>query len=110
VARSGVINRRNQYGLGIVTGQLWSLGTTIVQARLRAQMNTALYAKTLVRKDVASSSSSRPASVAGEAQKDDDEYDFSSKVCLIAPSSEFRLSTIETGTDHNPHDNRCRPH
>jgi hypothetical protein len=66
-------------------GQLWSLATTVIQVRLRIQMNTALYAKTLIRKDVASSSSSRPASVAGgegEAQKDIEDDDFSSKVCI----------------------------
>ena len=38
-----------------VTGQLWSLATTAVQVRLRIQLNSVLFAKTLVRKDVASS-------------------------------------------------------
>lgn len=39
-----------------ITGQLWSISTTTLQVRLRVQLNTALFAKTLVRKDVASSS------------------------------------------------------
>jgi hypothetical protein len=38
-----------------VTGQLWSISTTTFQVRLRIQLNTILFAKTLVRKDVASS-------------------------------------------------------
>ncbi len=38
-----------------MTGQLWSLSTTILQVRLRVQLNSILFAKTLVRKDVASS-------------------------------------------------------
>ncbi|KAJ7349778.1 multidrug resistance-associated ABC transporter [Mycena albidolilacea] len=41
--------------LFVVTGQLWSLTTATLQARIRAQLNTVLFAKTLVRKDVASS-------------------------------------------------------
>ncbi|KAG8904640.1 hypothetical protein FRB99_001405, partial [Tulasnella sp. 403] len=48
----------------ILTGQLWSISTTTIQTRLRVQINTLLFAKTLVRKDVASASS---ASAAGTA-------------------------------------------
>lgn len=44
----------------IVTGQLWSLSTTTLQVRLRVQLNSILFAKTLVRKDVASSAGSAP--------------------------------------------------
>ena len=39
----------------IVTGQLWSLASLVCRARLRTQLNSVLFAKTLVRKDVASS-------------------------------------------------------
>ncbi|KZT35927.1 hypothetical protein SISSUDRAFT_1064088 [Sistotremastrum suecicum HHB10207 ss-3] len=42
----------------LVTGQLWSLSTTTIQVRLRIQLNTILFAKTLVRKSSASTSSS----------------------------------------------------
>lgn len=49
----------------LLTGQLWSVSTTTLQARMRAQMNTLLFAKTLVRKDVASSSGSSGSSTAG---------------------------------------------
>ncbi|KAF8609600.1 multidrug resistance-associated ABC transporter [Ceratobasidium sp. AG-I] len=41
----------------LITGQLWSLSTTTLQLRLKIQLNTTLFAKTLIRKDVASSSS-----------------------------------------------------
>lgn len=41
-----------------MTGQLWSLSTTTLQVRIRIQLNSILFAKTLKRKDVASSSTS----------------------------------------------------
>ncbi|CDO71111.1 hypothetical protein BN946_scf184844.g115 [Trametes cinnabarina] len=44
----------------ILTGQLWSLSTTTLQVRLRIQLNSILFAKTLVRKDVASSTGTAP--------------------------------------------------
>lgn len=47
------------FGL-LVTGQLWSLSTTTFQVRLKVQLNSILFAKTLVRKDVASSAASTP--------------------------------------------------
>lgn len=42
----------------VMTGQLWSLATTQLQVGLKVELNTILFAKTLVRKDVATSSSS----------------------------------------------------
>lgn len=41
-----------------MTGQLWSIATTRMQVALKVELNTILFAKTLVRKDVATSSSS----------------------------------------------------
>jgi hypothetical protein len=80
-----------------VTGQLWSLSTTTLQVRIRVQLNTILFAKTLVRKDVASasgsSSSASPdtaeASQAAHASEDAgdkkklDEEEFSSKAQIM---------------------------
>lgn len=43
-----------------VTGQLWSLATTTIELRLKLQLNSTLFAKTLVRKDLASSTTSAP--------------------------------------------------
>lgn len=56
----------------VVTGQLWSLSTTTIQVRLRIQLNSILYAKTLVRKDVASNAPPPPPTTAQQAQNDAD--------------------------------------
>ena len=77
-----------------MTGQLWSLSTTTLQVRMRIQLNSILFAKTLVRKDVASStaSSETPATdgengEAADKSKDEDkkgdEDDFSSKAQIM---------------------------
>ncbi|KAH7344787.1 multidrug resistance-associated ABC transporter [Rhizoctonia solani] len=75
----------------LITGQLWSLSTTTLQLRLKIQLNTTLFAKTLIRKDIASAGSapsgapSRPSTPGGEAgpanepKEGPDEDDFSSK-------------------------------
>ncbi|KAJ3535459.1 hypothetical protein NM688_g6974 [Phlebia brevispora] len=55
----------------LITGQLWSLTSTTLQVRLRVQLNSILFAKTLVRKDVASS--------AGASASDDDDKDKKAK-------------------------------
>ncbi len=69
-----------------VTGQLWSFSTTTLQVRIRIQLNSILFAKTLVRKDIASSSASE--STEGndkdkDKDKKDDEDDFSSKAQIM---------------------------
>ncbi|KAJ7485641.1 multidrug resistance-associated ABC transporter [Mycena latifolia] len=76
----------------LLTGQLWSLSTTTLQVRIRNQLNSILFAKTLVRKDVASSAppptsskykdDSKDAS-GSEVEKKDDEDDFSSKAQIM---------------------------
>ncbi|CAE6396057.1 unnamed protein product [Rhizoctonia solani] len=75
----------------LITGQLWSISTTTLQLRLKIQLNTTLFAKTLIRKDVASAGSassnapSRPSTPGAEAgpsnesKEDQVEDDFSSK-------------------------------
>ncbi|KAH8087167.1 multidrug resistance-associated ABC transporter [Cristinia sonorae] len=86
----------------LITGQLWSLSTTTMQVRLKVQLNTILFAKTLVRKDVASSGGGgpsegvpaaaaaatpapavAPASPTQPEEKKDDEDDFSSKAQIM---------------------------
>ncbi|CCM00229.1 uncharacterized protein FIBRA_02257 [Fibroporia radiculosa] len=82
----------------LITGQLWSLSTTTLQVRFRVQLNSILFAKTLVRKDVASSSGPTPGTAGAEGDapasgaaeedgkaKDDDEEndDFSSKAQIM---------------------------
>jgi len=76
-----------------VTGQLWSLATTTIQVRIRIQLNSILFAKTLVRKDVASSAPPSTSnnikdaaivqSGAVEPPDKKDEDDFSSKAQIM---------------------------
>ncbi|KAJ7853283.1 multidrug resistance-associated ABC transporter [Mycena olivaceomarginata] len=77
----------------LLAAQLWSLSTITLQVRLCNQLNSILFAKTLVRKDVASSAppptSSKdapdgkaPATTETE-NKEDDEDDFSSKAQIM---------------------------
>jgi len=40
--------------ISVLTAQLWSISTTVVQLRFKTQLNTTLFAKTLVRKNIAS--------------------------------------------------------
>ncbi|KAG6333895.1 hypothetical protein ID866_5197 [Astraeus odoratus] len=69
----------------LVTSQLWSLATTTIQVRLRIQLNTVLFGKTLVRKDVASSSATVDKSNDGDkaVSGNVDEDDFSSKAQIM---------------------------
>ena len=68
-----------------MTGQLWSLVTTTIQVWICIQLNTVLFGKTLVRKDVV------PFSLTVDNSKDgsednggmDDEDDFSGKVQIM---------------------------
>ena len=71
---------------------MWSLSTTTLQVSLRVQLNSILFAKTLVRKDVASSSSlsenkakdKNDIDAASEdSEKKDEEGDFSSKAQIM---------------------------
>src|SRR5882762_6925540 len=69
-----------------VTGQLWSLCSCVIQVRLRIQLNSVLFAKTLVRKDVASSVSTKSSEAscsAGEVEDKAEDEDFSSKAQIM---------------------------
>lgn len=91
----------------LITGQLWSVSTTTLQARMRAQMNTLLFAKTLIRKDVASSSGSgsSSASNAGDApssptsaetveKKDEDEFNSKQQVMTLMTTDVDRVGQL----------------
>ncbi|GJE85249.1 multidrug resistance-associated ABC transporter [Phanerochaete sordida] len=79
----------------LITGQLWSLSTTTLQVRLRVQLNSILFAKTLVRKDVASATGAAPGAQAdsaanadaartdGDDKKKEDEGEFASKAQIM---------------------------
>jgi hypothetical protein len=71
---------------------MWSISTTTLQVSMRVQLNSILFAKTLVRKDVASSSgpSENKAkdkndsdSASENSEKKDDEDEFSSKAQIM---------------------------
>ena len=73
-----------------VTGQLWSISTMTVQLRIRVQLNSILFGKTLVRKDVVSSAppSSSEANGNGKSEAETpkgkkDEDTFSSKAQIM---------------------------
>jgi hypothetical protein len=71
------------------TGQLWLISSTTIQLRLKVQLNSVLFAKTLVRKDVVSTAP--PPSSANEngksntetQEKEKDEDNFSSKAQIM---------------------------
>lgn len=88
----------------LVTGQLWSIATTTLRVRLRIQLNSILFAKTLVRKDIASSAATasqedvkKPATASDtpptdgvqteddnqKTPKTEDEEDFSTKAQIM---------------------------
>ncbi|KAJ6552953.1 multidrug resistance-associated ABC transporter [Mycena capillaripes] len=78
--------------LFLFLGQLWSLSYATLQARIRAQLNTALFAKTLVRKDVASSAAASTSSPDADApssspfdtpNNNQEENEFSSKAQIM---------------------------
>ena len=79
---------RRYWLITIVTGQLWSLATTTVQLRIIIQLNSVLFAKTLVRKDVASSAPPPPSSKDSEdgnanTEIEEKEDNFSSKAQIM---------------------------
>ena len=71
-----------------VSEQLWSISSTTVQLRLKVQLNSILFAKTLVRKDVVSSAPP-PSSETNENEESNsetqkkDEDNFSSKAQIL---------------------------
>ena len=72
-----------------VNGQVRSLSTTSVPVRFKAQLNSVLFAKTLVRKDIASSTPLSPSSKVSQNGNADtetpekDENNFSSKAQIM---------------------------
>jgi len=72
---------------------MWYLATNVIQTRLRTQMNTILFVKTLVRKDVVSSSGAPTAAEKNDKKgkdtdaksetKDEGENEFSSKAQVM---------------------------
>lgn len=89
----------------LVTGQLWSLSTTTIQVRLRIQLNSILFAKTLVRKDVASSAATSSnksipehgqtnGSVTGEVKADEDDFSSKAQIMTLMTTDVDRVSDL----------------
>lgn len=74
-----------------LNSQMWYFATSVIQIRLRTQLNTMLFAKTLVRKDVVSSGTSasdetndkKSKTTDEENNKDEEENEFSSKAQVM---------------------------
>ncbi|KAF9788298.1 multidrug resistance-associated ABC transporter [Thelephora terrestris] len=77
--------------LTLASGQLWSISTTTLQVRLRVQLNSILFSKTLVRKDLASTGSNNATGdedgknngPTPERDAEESEDDFSSKAQIM---------------------------
>ncbi|KAF5389660.1 hypothetical protein D9757_004116 [Collybiopsis confluens] len=74
------------YACPLASAQLWSISTTTLQTRFRIQLNTILFAKTLIRKDSVSSAPPKKDNKNGSSDKDsgdEDENDFTSKAQIM---------------------------
>ncbi|KAJ7501444.1 hypothetical protein B0H11DRAFT_721357 [Mycena galericulata] len=72
------------FALFTLTAQLWSFSTTMLRSRIRTQLNTILFAKTLVRKDIASAAATSPSpSAVGETAPNIPSSEFSSKAQIM---------------------------
>ena len=82
-----------------MNGQLWSISTTTLQVRLRVQLNSILFAKTLVRKDLASTGSNSPTegkkdgtAPEGDVEKKDDDFSSKSQIMTLMTTDVDRVS------------------
>lgn len=63
---------------------MWSIATTVVQVRIKIQLNSVLYLKTLIRKDLASSAAAKESEDTPEGKATgEDEDTFSSKAQIM---------------------------
>ncbi|KAL5499202.1 hypothetical protein ACEPAH_1720 [Sanghuangporus vaninii] len=80
----------------LVTGQLWSISTTSLQVSIRVQLNTILFAKTLVRKDIASSavtsSESKDDKTSDKEKKDEGEFSSKAQIMTLMTTDVDRVS------------------
>ncbi|EIW78464.1 multidrug resistance-associated ABC transporter [Coniophora puteana RWD-64-598 SS2] len=67
----------------LISNQVWSLSTTTTHCRIRVQLNSILFAKTLLRKDVASASAPQAQQGDSIVVEKKNEEDFSSKAQVM---------------------------
>ncbi|KAG7095389.1 hypothetical protein E1B28_006144 [Marasmius oreades] len=77
----------------LLTAQLWSISTTVIQTRFRIQLNSILYAKTLVRKDAISSSASvQKENETAEEKQDEDDFSTKAQIMTLMTTDTDRVS------------------
>jgi len=80
-----------------VNDQLWGLTMTVIAVRLKTQLNSILFAKTLVRKDVASASAGNSSDAPSEEpqgpkKENDDEFTSKAQVMTLMTTDVDRVS------------------
>ena len=80
-----------------VTDQLWTLAMTVIAVRLKTQLNSILFAKTLVRKDVASASTGNPPGAPSDGpeepkKENSDEFTSKAQVMTLMTTDVDRVS------------------
>lgn len=79
----------------MLTGQLWGVATTTLQIALKVELNTTLFAKTLLRKDVATSSSSLNASTEENGRAGQPLSAEASASAATAPAQDDAAATVD---------------
>lgn len=79
----------------ILIGLLWSVSTTQLELRIKVQLNTLLFAKTLVRKDLASSSSGKISADVGEKAVEPSAHDADDDEDVTSKSQVMTLMTVD---------------
>jgi hypothetical protein len=75
---------------------MWSISTTTLQVSMRVQLNSILFAKTLVRKDIASSSSLSENKAKDKSDTDTESESFEKKDEQAEFSSKAQIMTLMT--------------
>lgn len=85
----------------LVSGIIWSISTTVLQARIKLQLNTMLFAKTLAKKDIAAMGDDTGREDAGKEDKgkEDDDEGVSSKSQIMASLTSSRRGHVLTLAD-----------
>ncbi|GAA5861561.1 hypothetical protein JCM8547_008073 [Rhodosporidiobolus lusitaniae] len=86
----------------VVSGQLWFVSNSLLATRIRVQLNTLIFDKTLKRKDVSgvsqpvASASKAPSAAAGSEEDDEEDEDAGEKTGFKTKSSIVNLFAIDT--------------
>ena len=100
----------------VASGVLWSLSTTVLQAGIKLQLNTLLFGKTLVKKDIAATgdklgTSEKPGEKEEEKEGEDEEVNSKTQI-MVRDSDEMGLRLTCVDALHGrcgPSDRFCLP-